>query len=323
MTNVFVTGVAGFIGSTLAERLLSTGHSVTGYDNFSTGQREFLSSAAKHQKFRLVEGDNLDLPALTRAMAGTDTVFHLAANADVRFGLEHPSKDVQQNTLATFNVLEAMRANGVKRIAFPSTGSVYGEASQIPTPEDHAFPIQTSLYAASKVAGEGLIQAYCEGFGFEGYIFRFVSILGERYTHGHVLDFYKQLLEHPEYLKVLGDGTQRKSYLYVQDCLAAMLHVISLGTAAKAKHRVEVYNLGTEEYVEVNNSIRFISAHLDVKPRLEYSGGNRGWVGDNPFIFLDTKKIRATGWKTTLTIEQSIIRTLQWLSKNQWVLSRR
>ncbi len=179
------------------------------------------------------------------------------------------------------------------------------------------------MYAASKVAGEGLIQAYCEGFGFEGYIFRFVSILGERYTHGHVLDFYKQLLEHPEYLKVLGDGTQRKSYLYVQDCLAAMLHVISLGTAAKAKHRVEVYNLGTEEYVEVNNSIRFISAHLDVKPRLEYSGGNRGWVGDNPFIFLDTKKIRATGWKTTLTIEQSIIRTLQWLSKNQWVLSRR
>jgi len=323
MTNVFVTGVAGFIGSTLAERLLSTGHSVTGYDNFSTGQREFLSSAAKHQDFRLVEGDNLDLPALTRAMAGTDTVFHLAANADVRFGLEHPSKDVQQNTLATFNVLEAMRANGIKRIAFSSTGSVYGEASQIPTPEDHAFPIQTSLYAASKVAGEGLIQAYCEGFGFEGYIFRFVSILGERYTHGHVLDFYKQLLEHPEYLKVLGDGTQRKSYLYVQDCLAAMLHVISLGTAAKAKHRVEVYNLGTEEYVEVNNSIRFISAHLDVKPRLEYSGGNRGWVGDNPFIFLDTKKIRATGWKTTLTIEQSIIRTLQWLSKNQWVLSRR
>src|SRR6266568_2325456 len=134
MTNVFVTGVAGFIGSTLAERLLSTGHSVTGYDNFSTGQREFLSSAAKHQNFRLVEGDNLDLPALTRAMAGTDTVFHLAANADVRFGLEHPSRDVQQNTLATFNVLEAMRANDVKRIAFSSTGSVYGEAEIIPTP---------------------------------------------------------------------------------------------------------------------------------------------------------------------------------------------
>jgi UDP-glucose 4-epimerase len=323
MTNVFVTGVAGFIGSTLAERLLSIGNSVIGYDNFSTGQREFLSPTAKHQNFRLVEGDNLDLPALTRAMAGCDTVFHLAANADVRFGLEHPSKDVQQNTLATFNVLEAMRANGVKRIAFSSTGSVYGEAQQIPTPEDHPFPIQTSLYAASKVAGEGLIQAYCEGFGFEGYIFRFVSILGERYTHGHVLDFFKQLIEHPDHLKVLGDGTQRKSYLYVQDCISAMLHVMNLGTAAKAKHRVEVYNLGTDEYVEVNSSIGYICAHMKVKPQLEYSGGKRGWVGDNPFIFLETKKIRATGWSTTLTIERSIIRTLQWLEQNRWVLARR
>lgn len=323
MTNVFITGVAGFIGSTLAERLLQAGLSVVGFDNFSTGQREFLSTIQSHSQFRLVEGDNLDLPTLTRAMAGCDTVFHLAANADVRFGLEHPLKDFQQNTVATFNVLEAMRAGGIKRIAFSSTGSVYGEADQIPTPEDYAFPIQTSLYAASKVAGESLIQAYCEGFGFEGYVFRFVSILGERYTHGHVLDFLKQLLEHPDYLKVLGDGTQRKSYLYVQDCLSAMLHVMKLNTAAKARHRVEVYNLGTDEYVELKESIRFICGHLGVKPRLQYSGGNRGWIGDNPFIFLDTKKIRSAGWKTTLTIEQSIIRTLKWLQQNRWVLGKR
>lgn len=323
MTNVFITGVAGFIGSNLAERLLEAGHSVVGYDNFSTGQREFLRAIASHPKFRLVEADNLDLPALTRAMAGCDTVFHLAANADVRFGLEHPSKDLQQNTVATFNVLEAMRASGLKTIAFSSTGSVYGEADQIPTPENDAFPIQTSLYAASKVAGESLIQAYCEGYGFEGYIFRFVSILGERYTHGHVLDFYKQLLEHPDYLKVLGDGTQRKSYLYAQDCLSAMLHVMKLNTAAKARHRVEVYNLGTDEYVEVKQSIRFICGHLGVKPRLQFTGGNRGWIGDNPFIFLDTKKIRSTGWNTSLTIEQSIIRTLKWLEQNRWVLERR
>ncbi|HLH54048.1 MAG TPA: NAD-dependent epimerase/dehydratase family protein [Verrucomicrobiae bacterium] len=323
MTNVFITGVAGFIGSSLADRLLGTGCSVLGYDNFSTGQREFLESALRHPQFKLVEGDNLDLPGLMAAMSGCDTVFHLAANADVRFGLEHPSKDLQQNTLATFNVLEAMRASGIKRLAFSSTGSVYGEAKRIPTPEDDAFPIQTSLYAASKVAGECLIQAYCEGFGFEGYIFRFVSILGERYTHGHVLDFYRQLLEHPERLKVLGDGSQRKSYLYVQDCLSAMLHVMNLGTAAKAKHRVEIYNLGTDEYVQVNDSIGVICAHLGVKPKLEYSGGNRGWVGDNPFIFLDTKKIQSTGWKTSLTIEQSIRRTLTWLQENKWVLQRR
>jgi len=323
MEKVFVTGAAGFIGSNLVDRLLAGGKQVVGWDNFSTGQNEFLVAARSHSNFKLVHGDNLDLPALTQAMAGCDFVFHLAANADVRFGLEHPGKDLQQNTVATFNVLEAMRANGIKGIAFSSTGSVYGEAEIIPTPENHPFPIQTSLYAASKVAGEGLIQSYCEGYEFEGYIFRFVSILGERYTHGHVLDFYKQLLAHPGQLKVLGDGKQQKSYLYIGDCLDAMLHVVKRATAKSAKHGVEIYNLGTDEYVQVNDSIRFICGALGLKPKLEYSGGNKGWVGDNPFIFLDTKKIRATGWKTTLTIEQSIIRTLQWLQQNQWVLQRR
>ncbi len=165
------------------------GKPVVGWDNFSTGQRVFLEAAGKNPNFKLVRGDCLDLPALTQAMAGCDTVFHLAANADVRFGLEHPRKDLEQNTVATFNVLEAMPANGIKTIAFSSTGSVYGEAEVIPTPEDAAFPIQTSLYASSKLAGEAMIESYCEGYGFEGYIFRFVSILGERYTHGHVFDF--------------------------------------------------------------------------------------------------------------------------------------
>jgi UDP-glucose 4-epimerase len=323
MEKVFVTGAAGFIGSNLVDRLLSDGKSVVGWDNFSTGQPKFIDAARKNKTFKLVEGDNLDLPALTKAIAGCDTVFHLAANADVRFGLNHTGKDLQQNTVATFHVLEAMRANGVKKIAFSSTGSVYGEAEVIPTPENHPFPVQTSLYAASKVAGEGMISAYCEGYGFEGYIFRFVSILGERYTHGHVFDFYKQLLAHPDHLKVLGDGSQRKSYLYVQDCLGAMLHVMNLDLAKKAKHQTVVYNLGTDEYVQVNDSIKYICAALKLKPKLEYTGGDRGWVGDNPFIFLDTKKIRATGWKTTLTIEQGIVRTLQWLQQNQWVLERR
>jgi UDP-glucose 4-epimerase len=319
MDKLFITGAAGFIGSSLADRLLADGKSVVGWDNFSTGQHNFVKSALANPRFKLIEGDNLDLAALTRAMAGCDTVLHLAANADVRFGLEHPSKDLQQNTIATFNVLEAMRANGIKRIAFSSTGSVYGEAETIPTPENVPFPIQTSLYASSKVAGEAMIQSYCEGFGFEGYIFRFVSILGERYTHGHVFDFYKQLLDHPDHLKVLGDGTQRKSYLYVQDCVDAIFHVMKLGTAKAAMHRVEVYTLGADEYVQVNDSIGFICGALGLKPKLEYSGGKKGWVGDNPFIFLDTKKIRATGWSSKLTIEQGIVRTLEWLQQNQWV----
>ena len=323
METVFVTGAAGFIGSSLVDQLLAAGTRVVGWDNFSTGQEQFLANARSNPNFKLVRGDNLDLQALTAAMAGCDSVFHLAANADVRFGLNHPRKDLEQNTTATFNVLEAMRSNGIKTIAFSSTGSVYGEADVIPTPENAPFPVQTSLYASSKLAGEALIQSYCEGFGFEGYIFRFVSILGERYTHGHVFDFYQQLAEHPDHLKVLGDGKQRKSYLHIADCISAMLHVMKQRTARNAKHRVQIYNLGTDEYVEVNDSIRFICRALGVNPRLEYSGGNKGWVGDNPFIFLDTAKIRATGWKATLTIEQGIGRTLAWLQQNRWVYEKR
>ena len=300
---------------------------MVGWDNFATGQRRFIADALKHPAYRLIEGDNLDLPALKGAMAGCDFVFHLAANADIKDGWQHPKKDLEQNTIATFNVLEAMRTNGVKRVAFSSTGSVYGEAlvtPDRPTPETDAFPIQTSLYGASKAAGEGLLAAYAEGSQIdEAYIFRFVSILGERYTHGHVFDFYKQLLEHPDRLRVLGDGTQRKSYLYVQDCIDAMLHVTRTQTAREAKHHTQIYNLGTPEFVQVNDSIAHLCATLGLKPQLEYTGGNRGWIGDNPFIFLDTKKIQSTGWKPKLTIKQGIERTLRWLQANRWVYEAR
>jgi UDP-glucose 4-epimerase len=327
MQHAFVTGAAGFIGSNLVDRLLADGVAVTGWDNLSTGQLRFLEGAQQNSRFRLIRGDTLDLPALKTAMQGADFAFHLAANADIRDGWKHPEKDLQQNTIATFNVLEAMRANGVKRVAFSSTGSVYGEAlvtPDRPTPEIDAFPVQTSLYGASKLAGEGLLAAYAEGAQIdEAYVFRFVSILGERYTHGHVFDFYQQLLEHPDRLRVLGDGTQRKSYLYVQDCIDAILHVTRQATARAAKHHTAIYNLGTPEFVQVNDSIRTICATLSVKPRLDYTGGNRGWIGDNPFIFLDTKKIQSTGWKPKLTIEQGIVRTLRWLEANRWVYEAR
>jgi UDP-glucose 4-epimerase len=306
--HAFVTGGAGFIGSSLVDRLLADGHTVTAYDNFSTGQRAFLHDAAGHPAFRLIEGDTLDAGALARAMRGADTVFHLAANADVRFGTEHPRKDLEQNTIATFTVLESMRTNGIKRIAFSSTGSVYGEARIIPTPEDAPFPVQTSLYGASKLAGEGLIAAYAEGYGFEGCIFRFVSILGERYTHGHVFDFYRSLRADPSRLRVLGNGRQRKSYLYVGDCLDAILLAMD-----KTRGRIDVFNLGTDEYCEVNNSIGWITERLGIKPALDYTGGDRGWIGDNPFIFLDCSRVRGLGWAPKLTIREGIIRTLEYL----------
>ena len=314
----FITGCAGFIGSNLTDKLLKEGHTVVGYDNFNTGIDKFLIEAKKSPHFTLIKGDLLDKNHLINSMKDCDFIFHLAANADVRFGTHHPDRDLEQNTIATFNVLEAMRINKIKRLAFSSTGSIYGEAPVIPTPEEAPFPVQTSLYGASKLAAEGLIQAYCEGFQFQAYIFRFVSILGERYTHGHVFDFYKQLLNNPSQLTVLGNGKQRKSYLYIQDCLDAMLYAIE-----HSHDKVNIFNLGTDEYTEVTHSITWICDYLQLKPQLHYTGGERGWIGDNPFIFLDTKKIRSLGWKPKLSIQQGIVQTIQYLHQNPWVLKER
>jgi UDP-glucose 4-epimerase len=314
----FVTGGAGFIGSNLVDRLLGAGHTVTVYDDLSTGQSRFLESAEGQPRFAFVEGDILDAHRLDASIRGHDIVFHFAANADVRFGTQHPRKDLEQNTIGTSHVLEAMREHEIKQIVFSSTGSVYGDTETIPTPEDAPFPIQTSLYAASKLAGEGLISAYSGGFGIRSYVFRFVSIMGERYTHGHVFDFYKQLLQHPDRLSVLGDGHQKKSYLHVQDCLDAILLAIE-----KCQAPVNVLNLGTDEYVEVNDSISVIESELGLQPKHEYSGGQRGWVGDNPFILLDCSRMRKLGWKPRFSIRESIAATLRWLQQNPWVLSSR
>ena len=318
MQKVFITGAAGFIASNLVDRLLAQGKTVVGFDNLSTGQPKFLESARKQQGFRLTIGDTTDLAAMTAAMRGCDFVFHLAANADVRFGTKHPFRDLEQNTAATANVLEAMRANGIRRIAFSSTGSIYGEPEVFPTPEACPLPVQTSLYGASKLAGEGLIQAYCTGFGFQAYIFRFVSILGERYTHGHVFDFCKKLLADPSRIEVLGNGKQRKSYLYVQDCVDAMLTVLEKATAP-----VNIFNLGSEEHCTVDDSLGWICERLGVDPERCYTGGTRGWIGDSPFIFLDTTKIRSLGWRPTLSIRDGVLRTLTYLQENPWVLEAR
>jgi UDP-glucose 4-epimerase len=306
---VLVTGAAGFIGSHMVDRLLSAGHSVVGFDNMSTGQQRFLESAIAHPQFTFREADLLDRKSLAGAMEGAELVVHLAANADVRFGTERPRKDLEQNTIATWNVLEAMREQDCTRIVFSSTGSVYGEPDIFPTPETCPFPVQTSLYGASKLAAEGLIQAYCEGFGLQAYIFRFVSIMGERYSHGHVVDFYQQLSEHPDHLHVLGNGHQRKSYLYVQDCIDAILTALE-----KADGKVNIFNLGTDEYCEVNDSIGWICEYLGLRPKLTYSGGERGWVGDSPFILLECSRIRALGWRPRLSIKQAVLATIKFVS---------
>jgi UDP-glucose 4-epimerase len=318
--NVLVTGAAGFIGSHLVDRLLRDGHTVYGVDNLSTGLRPFMADALKHPRYRFYKRDLRSPKALDSVLRrDVDWVFHLAANADVREGLSHPRRDLEQNTLVTFNVLEAMRNKGVKRLVFSSTGSVYGEAAVIPTPETCPFPVQTSLYGASKLAAEGLISAYVEGFKFQALIFRFVSILGERYSHGHVFDFVKRLRTNPRELLILGNGKQRKSYLYVEDCVSAIMRSV--------RHRwpnpVETINLGTDEYVTVNQSVGVICEELGVRPRRRYTGGVRGWVGDNPFIFLKCSKIRSIGWKPALSIREGVRRTVRYLQANPWLLKTR
>lgn len=314
----FVTGAAGFIGSSLTDRLLTEGYEVVGYDNLSSGQMEFLREAHSYSTFSFVKGDILDAIQLREAMRGADIVFHLAANADVRFGPEHTFRDLEQNTIGTHRILEAMRFCGVTRIAFASTGSVYGDASVIPTPEDCPFPVQTSLYGCSKLASEGLISAYSEAFGIQAMIFRFVSILGERYTHGHVFDFCKKLRRDPACLDILGDGKQRKSYLYVQDCITAILTAIS-----NAADRISIFNLGQSDYCDIDFSVSVICRELGLRPRLNYGGGERGWVGDSPFIYLDCARMRSLGWSPSLSIEASIIRTVRYLVTNEWVFERR
>jgi UDP-glucose 4-epimerase len=315
MPRHLVTGCAGFVGSNLVDRLLADGHEVVGFDNLSTGRSEFLAVARRNPRFSFVQGDLIEREQFRQAMQGRiDVVFHMAANADISRGLERPRQDLEQNTIATFNVLEAMREAGARRIVFASTGSIYGEPQIFPTPEDCPFPTQTSFYGASKLAGEGLISAFCEGYGFQGYIFRFVSVLGERYTHGHVYDFYRKLRDEPRRIDVLGDGNQTKSYMHISDCIAGMLAGL-----AKGSDKVNIFNLGTDETIRVKDSLALICRRLGLDPQVCYAGGTRGWVGDSPLIHLDCSRLRRLGWKPEVSIRDGILRTLEWLIDNQWV----
>jgi UDP-glucose 4-epimerase len=309
---VVVTGGAGFIGSHLVDALVARGARVRVIDDFSSGFREFLNPAAD-----LCEASLLTPALFGRVFAGVTQVFHLAANADVRHGLQHPRRDVEQNLLATHNVLEAMREHGVSRIAFSSTGAVYGDATLLPTPEDAPFPTQTSLYGASKVAAEGLLSAYAHGYGFRADIFRFVSMLGPRYTHGHVFDFWRKLAADPTRLEVLGDGKQRKSYLHVADCVRAVL----LGVEREAGP-VNVLNIGHSDWLTVVDSVSIICRALGLAPALSFSGGDRGWVGDSPKILLDTTRLRALGWAPSVALPDAIVETLQFLEANPYCATR-
>jgi UDP-glucose 4-epimerase len=315
---VVVTGGAGFIGSNLVRSLVNRGDEVLAIDNLAAGRRENIEDVLGSSRVALEVCDVVTEPETLRdSFRGADAVVHLAANADVRFGLEHPDRDLEQNVVGTHNVLEAVRHAGVTQLVFSSTGSVYGEADVIPTPEDAPFPRQTSLYGASKLAAEGFIAAYVEGYGLNATVYRFVSILGRAYAHGHVIDFVDQLVAHPDELHILGDGSQRKSYLEVSDCVDAIF------TRVGRADGFEVFNLGVNDYCTVDESAGWICDRMGVSPRRSYSGGSRGWIGDNPFIFLDTARIRRTGWTPRFTIREAVEHTVDYLLENRAELEAR
>lgn len=319
-----VTGAAGFIGSHISDALLARGDTVVGLDNLSTGQERFLEEARRSTRFTFIQGDVLDAPTVRRAVSGVDAVYHFAANADIRGSFASPRTDLLQNTQATFEVLEAMRDAGASRIVFASSAAALGEPEVFPTPEHCPIPAQTSPYGASKMAGEGLVSSYCEGYGFEGYAFRFVSLLGPRYPHGHVFDFVKQLLADPTRLRILGDGTPRKSYLHVEDCVRALMHICEeTRPANRERKRYEVYHLGAPSYCLVRDSARWICEELGLRPELEFGIGSSGWIGDSPFVLLDIQKAMSTGWSPVHSIESSVRQTVRWLVDNRWIFDRR
>ncbi len=307
MRRVFITGAAGFIGSHLADRLLAEGKAVVACDNLSSGRMENLSRHAENPRFSFRQIDLRIPDDVVEAMQGCDSVFHIAAHADVRSGAAHPHIDLHNGTVATHNVLEAMRLNGIAEIVFASSASVYGETPPVPMTEDHGPAHPISLYGAAKVAAEALISAYCHTFDMRGWLFRFANIIGTRRRQGVVYDFVTRLRQDPSRLEVLGDGTQSKPYLHVSECVDGMLFGYN-----HAAGRVNLFNLGVEDAIDVRSIAALVIEEMGLsQTRVEYGSLDRGWPGDAPQLRFDVSRLKALGWQAALTSEQAVRRAVR------------
>jgi UDP-glucose 4-epimerase len=322
-----VTGGAGFLGSHLVDRLLMDEHEVTCLDSLVTSSRTLLNDHLQglndlpHHPFRLVRADVNRLDGYAAIFRGVDVVCHLAANADVRGGIRDPTLDVRQNLLGTMHVLEAMRKFDVPSLIFTSSAVIYGEPTVIPTPETYRGP-QTSSYGASKVAAEALIEAYTNYYGLGANVFRLVSLIGERYSHGIVFDFVKKLRADPRVLEILGDGHQKKSYLYVKDAVEGL--VMPLSCSIPSFGNVNVFNLGHHETLEATQVADIVCREMGLADTsYRFTGGDRGWIGDAPLVLLDTQRIRSLGWAPRVPVEEAISRTVRYLLEHPHVLEER
>jgi UDP-glucose 4-epimerase len=301
-TRCFITGGAGFIGSHLVDRLLAEGNDVTVFDNLSSGKEDFITAHKENPRFRFIVGELLDLDTLLAVNKDHETVFHLAANPDARRGITDTALDLRLETLVTYNVLESMRRNGIKKLVFPSSGTIYGETPSVSIAEDYGPVLPISLYGAGKLASEGLISAFCHTFDIQAWIFRLANIVGRRATHGVIFDFTRSLEKNPEELQILGDGTQCKPYLHVSECIDGMLYGLR-----NAPDRLNVYNLGTSTVTDVNTIARTIVAELGRNGvSFRYTGGDRGWPGDVPQFRYDISKMKRLGWKARLTSDEAV-----------------
>lgn len=308
---ILVTGGAGFIGSYLVDRLTEKGDIITVFDNLSSGKIGFIEKHLENPDFTLIKGDLLDYNEIERACEDIDFIFHIAANPDVRLGASNTKVHFDQNILATYNLLEAMRKNGVKKILFTSTSTIYGEAHIMPTPENYGPLIPISLYGASKLACEALITSYSHTFDMQAWVFRFANIVGPRSTHGIIVDFIRKLRENPAQLEILGDGKQEKSYLHVSECVDAILFAIE-----KSKEDVNIFNIGSEDTISATKIGKIIVEEMRLSGvKFIYTGGNRGWRGDVPRMRLDIEKLKVIGWKPVCTSERSVRETVKALIK--------
>jgi UDP-glucose 4-epimerase len=302
---IVVTGGAGFIGSHVVDRLVAENHEIVVLDNLSSGNEQFLAPHFSNDNFQFHKVDLLH-DEITGFFEGVDEVWHLAANPEVRLGAENTRIHLEQNVIVTYNVLEAMRLNGVRRMLFTSTSTVYGEADQLPTPEEYPTrPI--SLYGASKLACEAFIASYCHTFEMQAWIYRFANVIGTRSTHGVIYDFINKIRSDPEELEILGDGTQTKSYIYVSDCIDAM----RAGLPAAETSRVQTFNIGTKDMTSVTRIAELVCEAMQASPEFTFTGGKRGWKGDVPVMLLDVSKLNTLGWKQKYTSEEAVKKAIQ------------
>lgn len=305
--HILVTGGAGFIGSHVTDRLLEMGNKVTVFDNLSSGRMEFIEHNLKNPNFKLIVGELLDTHAIEKACNTIDFVFHIAANPDVRLGAVDTKVHFDQNITATYNVLEAMRKNEVKNIAFTSTSTVYGEAEIIPTPENYGPLVPISLYGASKLACEALITSYSHTFDMNSWIFRFANIIGDRGTHGIIVDFIEKLRKDPDELEILGDGKQSKSYLHVKECVDAMMFSVS-----NSDREVNIFNIGSEDATNPTRIGEIIVEEMGLdNVKFNYTGGSRGWKGDVPKMMLSINILKELGWKNEWGSQKSVRETVR------------